>query len=307
MEKPQLAIILPCYNEEAALPGTFAKITALLAQYINDGLVSDKSRAYFINDGSSDGTWQQIKAKSSENKLVCGISLSRNFGHQSALLAGLHSIEADIYVTIDADLQDNPECIREMLTKHSAGAEIVCGVRVKRDKDTFFKKHTALLYYRIMNWCGVKIVPNHADFRLMGKKSVAALRQFNEKCLFLRGLVPYLGFKTDCVYYDRTERQAGETKYPLKKMLAFAWNGITGFTAVPLKLITFLGLLMLPLGLIMLVFSGDYSFSLKMTAILSIFCGINLIALGIAAEYIGKILIEAKQRPSFIIEEKTEE
>ena len=191
MEKPRLAIILPCYNEEAALPGTFAKITALLAQYINDGLVSDKSRAYFINDGSSDGTWQQIKAKSSENKLVCGISLSRNFGHQSALIAGLHSIEADIYVTIDADLQDNPECIREMLAKHSAGAEIVCGVRVKRDKDTFFKKHTALLYYRIMNWCGVKIVPNHADFRLMGKKSVAALRQFNEKCLFLRGLVPY--------------------------------------------------------------------------------------------------------------------
>ncbi|MBO4555639.1 MAG: glycosyltransferase family 2 protein [Elusimicrobiales bacterium] len=307
MEKPQLAIILPCYNEEAALPGTFAKITDLLSLYISKGLVSEKSRAYFINDGSSDGTWQLIKNKSADNHLVRGISLSRNFGHQNALLAGLHSIDADIYITIDADLQDNPESIEEMLEKHSAGAEIVCGVRLKRDKDTFFKKHTALLYYRIMNLCGVKIIPNHADFRLMGKKSVAALRQFNEKCLFLRGLVPYLGFKTDCVYYDRTERQAGETKYPLKKMIAFAWNGITGFTVLPLKLITFLGAAMFLSGFVVLLFSGNYSFFIKAFSMLCFFSGINLIALGLAAEYIGKILTEAKNRPSFIIEEKTKE
>ena len=305
MRVPVLAIILPCYNEEAALPAAFGKIISLLEQYIREGLISPESRAYFVNDGSSDGTWQMIRDKAAECNLVCGISLSRNFGHQNALLAGLYSVEADAYITIDADLQDNPDCIREMLTRFSNGAEIVCGVRARRDTDTFFKKHTALLYYRIMNWCGVKTIPNHADFRLMGRKSVNALRQFREKNLFLRGLVPYLGFKTECVYYDRTERQAGETKYPLRKMLALAWNGITGFTELPLRIIMFLGLALILFGLILfMIVPASYSnFLLRISAVISIFSGINTFSLGIAAEYIGKILTETRQRPSFIIDE----
>lgn len=305
MRVPVIAIILPCYNEEAALPAAFGKIISLLEQYIREGLISPESRAYFVNDGSSDGTWQMIRNKAAECNLVCGISLSRNFGHQNALLAGLHSVEADAYITIDADLQDNPDRIKEMLAKFSNGAEIVCGVRARRDTDTFFKKNTALLYYRIMNWCGVKTIPNHADFRLMGRKSVNALRQFREKNLFLRGLVPYLGFKTECVYYDRTERQAGETKYPLKKMLSLAWNGITGFTELPLKIIMFLGLALILFGLILfMIVPASYSnFLLRISAVISIFSGINTFALGIAAEYIGKILIETRQRPSFIIDE----
>ena len=305
MRVPVLAIILPCYNEEATLPAAFSKIISLLELYIREGLISPESRAYFVNDGSSDGTWQMIRDKAAECNLVCGISLSRNFGHQNALLAGLYSVEADAYITIDADLQDNPDCIREMLTRFSNGAEIVCGVRARRDTDTFFKKHTALLYYRIMNWCGVKTIPNHADFRLMGRKSVNALRQFREKNLFLRGLVPYLGFKTECVYYDRTERQAGETKYPLRKMLALAWNGITGFTELPLRIIMFLGLALILFGLILfMIVPASYSnFLLRISAVISIFSGINTFSLGIAAEYIGKILTETRQRPSFIIDE----
>jgi len=307
MNVPKIAIILPCYNEEKMLAFSIPAMESLVGKFIEEGIASENSKACFINDGSNDKTWENIKSAAHRNKHICGISLSRNFGHQGALLAGLHALDADAYITIDADLQDNPECIREMLAKYASGTEIVCGVRKRRDTDSFFKRNTAILFYRIMNLCGVKTIPNHADFRLMGRKSVMELRKYKEKNLFLRGLILSLGFKTDSVYYDRKERAAGETKYPLRKMLAFAWNGITSFTTLPLKIISISGILFFITGLFLIADLPAYNLITAKftTGLFCCFSGINLMALGLIAEYIGKILIEAKQRPSFIIEEKT--
>lgn len=305
MADNKVAIIIPCFNEEEILPLTIKKVNSLLEQYIANGLISAESRVYYIDDGSRDKTWSIIKKHAEQNKFIGGISLSRNFGHQNVLVAGLQNIDADIYITIDADLQDNIEAISEMIEKYNEGCDIVCGVRLKRNKDTLFKKYTALLFYSLMKKSGVELIFNHADFRLMSKKAVNALKMFPERNLFLRGMIMKLGFKVACVYYDFAERTAGETKYTLRKMLALAWNGITGFTQLPLKFITVLGMFLLIIGLVLSVFFWSKASISPMLAfsILSFFTGIMLVSLGIVAEYIGQILTETKNRPLFIINE----
>lgn len=232
----KLLIVVPCYNEEEVLPSTLKTMSALLKKMIKNKLAAPDSRIHFVNDGSTDKTWEILQKACQDNPLFEATSLSRNFGHQGAILAGMYDNDADVYATIDADLQDDPECIVEMMQKINGGCDIVYGVRKKRDTDTFFKRFTAQSFYRLMSLLGVRVIYNHADFRMMTHRAVNELKQFPERNLFLRAVVPLVGFKSDMVYYDRTARTAGETKYPLKKMLAFAWNGISSFSIVPLSL-----------------------------------------------------------------------
>jgi glycosyltransferase involved in cell wall biosynthesis len=243
--------------------------------------------------------------------MFCCINLSRNFGHQGAILAGMNELSADLYVTIDADLQDNPECICEMLEKIDEGCDIVYGVRKSRTTDSWFKRTTATCYYRLLKLLGVNIVYNHADFRMMTKRAVETLKQFPERNLFLRAIVPLIGFKYAKVYYDRTKRQAGETKYPLPKMVALAWNGISNFSIIPLRFVTFSGFFVCFLSFIFLCYVV-YNWSAKGTivgwastvTIITIFSGIQLISLGIIGEYLAKVFIEVKKRPLYIVESK---
>ena len=307
----KLVIVMPCYNEEQMLPTTFAVMEKLLDGLIRDNLVDETSQLCFVNDGSRDATWSMIQKAASRTPRISGISLSRNFGHQSAILAGLRSVSADMVVTMDADLQDDPECIREMVVRHRQGDEIVFGVRNKRTMDTFFKKHTALAFYKIMLLLGVNIIDNHADFRLMGKRAIEALRFYDERNLFLRAVIPLLGFKTSRVYYDRMERSAGETKYPFRKMLAFAMNGISSFSIVPLRIITFFGFLTSLLGMILSVVFIYYRLTgnvvsgwTSMMCVMLFFFGVTIMSLGVVGEYIGRIFIEVKARPLYLIDEK---
>ncbi|MCL1910250.1 MAG: glycosyltransferase family 2 protein [Kiritimatiellaeota bacterium] len=308
----KLVIVMPCYNEEQMLPTTFAVMGKILDGLIAEKLVCEQSRLCFVNDGSRDATWDMIRAETERNPRVSGISLSRNFGHQSALLAGLKSADADMVVTMDADLQDDPECIREMVTRHKQGDEIVFGVRNdKRASDTFFKKHTALFFYKLMKALGVNLVHNHVDFRLMGRRAIAALKLYDERNLFLRAVIPLLGFKSSNVYYERAGRGAGETKYPFRKMLSFAMNGISGFSVVPLRLITLLGFVTCLLSVVLSVlflyrwFTGDvvHGWTSSMCVMLFFF-GVTIMSLGIVGEYIGRIFIEVKSRPLFLIDEQ---
>lgn len=308
---PKLAIILPCYNEEEILPKTIATIKNLLDNLIKSKKVSPSSRICFVNDGSKDKTLEIIRKTCLRDKLFCCINLSRNFGHQGAILAGMNELSADIYVTIDADLQDNPECICEMLEKINEGCDIVYGVRKSRTTDSWFKRTTATCYYRLLKLLGVNIVYNHADFRMMTKRAVETLKQFPERNLFLRAIVPLIGFKYAKVYYDRTKRQAGETKYPLPKMVALAWNGISNFSIIPLRFVTFSGFFVCFLSFIFLCYVV-YNWSAKGTivgwastvTIITIFSGIQLISLGIIGEYLAKVFIEVKKRPLYIVESK---
>ena len=244
----KLLIVIPCYKEEEVLPHTISTMSSLLKKMIKDKLVSPESRIHFVDDGSTDKTWDILQQACKKDSLLEASKLSRNFGHQGAILAGMYDNDADLFVTIDADLQDDPNCIIEMVKKINEGNDIVYGVRKKRDTDTWFKRFTAQAFYKIMSLLGVKIIYNHADFRMMTKRVVDELKQFPERNLFLRAVVPLVGFKSDMVYYDRTARLAGETKYPLKKMLAFAWNGISSFSIVPLRLVTFMGFLITFMG-----------------------------------------------------------
>lgn len=312
--KPVLAIIVPCMNEEDVLQLTMQRISAQLDLLISLKKVSEKSYICFVDDGSTDSTWDLIEGFSKAGR-VRGIKLSKNFGHQNALLAGLFSEKdrADCIVTIDADLQDDETVIEQMIDKFTDGSMIVYGVRSNRDTDTFLKRNFANMFYRFMNFLGIKTVYNHADFRLAGRQVIENLERFNEVNLFLRGIFPLLGFKSDIVNYKRTNRIMGVSKYPFKKMADFAWQGITSFNTSLLRYVTLIGVLMFLISIVTAVwvlisfFSGN---SVKGWAsillIMSAFSGINMICLGLIGEYVGKIFLEVKQRPRFIIEKTTE-
>jgi polyisoprenyl-phosphate glycosyltransferase len=309
--EPVLTIVVPCYNEEDVLPETIQQLYQFVKQLVSEQLVSDKTKILFVDDGSKDRTWEIIYKTGLRNEHVRGLKLSRNVGHQNALLAGLFAAKdsSDCVVSIDADLQDDIQVIREFIHKFNEGNEIVYGVRKRRDTDTLFKRSTAQGFYKIMKKLGVDLVYNHADFRLMSKRALMELEGFKEVNLFLRGIVPLLGFRSDIVYYDRKERQAGETKYPLKKMLAFAFDGITSFSISPIRFVLLVGFVSFFLSLLF----GLYFLMLKTlgetqtgwtSLITSIWLigGLQLIAIGLIGEYVGKIYKESKQRPKFIID-----
>ncbi|WP_342432813.1 glycosyltransferase family 2 protein [Neobacillus sp. FSL H8-0543] len=311
MIEPVLTIVVPCYNEEDVLPDTISQLSQLIKALTGDQLISNRSKILFVDDGSKDRTWELIYKESLRNDYVRGLKLSRNAGHQNALLAGLFTAKdsSDCLVSIDADLQDDIEVIREFIHKYNEGNEIVYGVRQRRDSDTFFKRSTAEGFYKLMQKMGADLIYNHADFRLMSKRAVQELAGFKEVNLFLRGIVPLLGFQSNVVYYDRKERQAGETKYPLKKMLAFAFDGITSLSVTPIRFVLLIGMV----SFFMSVLFGCYFLMLKFlgetqtgwtSLITSIWLigGLQLIAIGLIGEYVGKIYKESKHRPKFIVD-----
>ena len=313
MSAPILYIVLPCYNEEAILPSSIEHLTKLYGELISNRSINDVSRLLFVNDGSMDNTWNIIEEASGSNPYVCGVKLAKNVGHQNAILAGMESAKehADVVVTIDADLQDDITKIPEMLQKFAEGADIVYGVKKERKADSFFKRTTALLFYKLMNALGVHTVYNHADFRLMSKRAIEALSRYRERNLFLRGIIPQLGYKTDTVLEDLREREAGESKYTLSKMMNLAVDGITSFTIKPVRLIFTLGMVFVLLAIIMLIYvicvvvqgktvAGWASLMLSMWFI----GGCILIGLGIVGEYVGKIYLEVKDRPRYNIDKE---
>lgn len=307
-----LYLVVPCYNEELVLPETVKELTVKLTQMIDDGLISNDSRMVFVNDGSKDRTWEMIEAFHEENPLVLGVKLSRNRGHQFAVLAGLMTVKdrCDMAIMMDADLQDDIDVIDEFVCKYKEeGCEIVYGVRNSRETDTFFKRFTAEGFYKLMSGMGVDIVFNHADYRLMSKKALDALEDYKEVNLFLRGIVPLIGYKTGVVEYARKERFAGESKYPLKKMLSFAMDGITSFSIKPIRMITILGSIAFIASIIMFIYTilrhlTGNTVSGWASLIISVwgFGSLILIALGLIGEYIGKIYMETKSRPRYLIE-----
>jgi len=310
--KPTLVIIVPCYNEEDVLPESAKLLAAKTARLVSEQRVSEKSTLLFIDDGSTDKTWALIEGLHKENPLVFnGVKLSGNRGQQNALLCGLLSVKdyADITVSIDADLQDDMDVIDRMLESRASGAEIVFGVHSDRKADGFFKRTSARFFYRFMRLLGVNLVENHADFRLMGKKALEALCEYNEVNLFLRGIIPLLGFKTDTVYYTRGKRRAGKGKYSFRKMTSLAFDGITSFSAKPLRWVSSLGLLLFTAGIISAVYfiTGHYS-GRTVNAWAGLICsvwgigGLIIFSIGVVGEYIGKIYTETKRRPRFHIE-----
>ena len=310
-KKPILNLVIPCYNEEEALPFTKKELDKKMDALIKSQLIDENSKVVLVNDGSKDKTWEIITRLHEENKMYVGINLSRNKGHQNALLAGLMYAKdhADISISMDADLQDDINVMDDMIKKYLDGANIVYGVRSSRKKDTFFKKFTAEGFYKFMNKMGVEVVFNHADCRLMDKRALEALSKYKEVNLFLRGIVPQLGYKTDIAYYERNERVAGDSKYPLKKMLSFAMDGITSFSVKPLRFITSLGFIILLLSFITLIYAvimkivgntvSGWTFIICSIWLIG---GIQMLSLGVIGEYIGKIYNETKQRPRYIIE-----
>ncbi|WP_040203852.1 glycosyltransferase family 2 protein [Neobacillus jeddahensis] len=311
MMEPVLTIVVPCYNEEDVLPETMYQLQTVLKDLIHDSLIAMQSKILFVDDGSKDRTWELIYKEGLRNDFVRGLKLSRNVGHQNALLAGLFTAkeQSDCIVSIDADLQDDIKIIRDFIMKFREGYEIVYGVRKGRESDTWFKRCTAQAFYKVMNKMGVDLVYNHADFRLMSNRAVKELERFNEVNLFLRGMVPLLGFRSDLVYYDRLERQAGKTKYPLKKMLGFAFDGITSFSISPIRFVLMTGFVSFFMSLLF----GGYFLALKFfgrtetgwtSLITSIWLigGLQLIAIGLVGEYIGKIYKETKHRPKYIVD-----
>ena len=310
--KPILALIVPCFNEEEALPETAKSLAGKIQELSAAQLISEKSLLLFVDDGSSDNTWGLIEKYHAEApQHFGGIKLSGNKGHQNALLCGLLAVNGlvDASVSIDADLQDDIDVIDKMIEKYRAGYEIVYGVRSNRTTDSFFKRSTAQGFYRLMRFLGVDVVYNHADFRLMGKNALEALAEYSEVNLFLRGIIPMLGFKTGIEYYTRSERMAGTSKYPLRKMLKFAMEGITSFSVKPIRLITFLGVLLFAVSIAMIMYFFVRYFSGHTVAgWASIVCslwgigGLILFSIGVVGEYIGKIYLEAKHRPRFHVE-----
>lgn len=307
-----MAVIVPCRNEEEVLPATNLSLLAMLASAEKEGLAAAGSFVVYVDDGSSDATWQLICDMSADN--VRGLRLSRNYGHQEALMAGMEYAlgKADACVTIDADLQDDVDAIPEMLRHHRDGAEIVFGVRADRKSDSWFKRNSAKWFYRVMKGLGVECQDNHADFRLMGRRSMADLMEYNEKNLFLRGIVPMLGYRQEKVYYQRRERLAGTTKYPLWKMLDFAINGITSFSVRPVRMLSCIGLLFMLTAACIFVYALIRHFSGETiegwtSLMLSIwFCtGVLLLGLGLIGEYIGKIYIEVKGRPRYRVADRS--
>ncbi len=305
-----LYVVIPCYKEEEVLPETSKRMKVKMESLISQGKISEKSRVMFVNDGSTDRTWEIIQKLHSEDKLFSGVDLSRNRGHQNALLAGLMTAKnwADMVISMDADLQDDINAIDAMVDKYYEGCDVVYGVRSSRATDTFFKKFTAEAFYKLMKLMGANIVFNHADYRLMSKRALEGLAQFGEVNLFLRGIVPEIGYPSGIVEYERAERFAGESKYPLKKMLSFAFDGITSFSIKPIRLIIDLGSLICILSVIFLVYSivvkisgGSVAGWSSLMASIWLIGGIQLLSIGVIGEYIGKMYKETKHRPRFII------
>ncbi|MYV16386.1 glycosyltransferase family 2 protein [Furfurilactobacillus milii] len=313
-ESPLLVIILPCYNEEETLPNTFKVLEELLSKMIAQNQISKASKLLFVDDGSADKTWKLIVEQQSSSTFVTGVKFSRNFGHQNALEAGLATAvnDADIMVTIDADLQDDPQVIPDMVKQYVEGVDIVYGVRSDRTSDTFFKRNSAKLFYATMHRLGVDMIPNSADFRLMSKRATKELLKFPERNMFLRAMVPLVGFKSGQVYYQRTPRMAGESKYPLGKMIRFATDGITSFSIVPIRLIMDLGITVVLIGIVILLYSLVRQFSgntisgwTSLMVSMWVLGGIQLIGISVIGEYVGKIFTEVKQRPKYIIDKQT--
>lgn len=308
---PELAIVVPCFNEKDVLPETLRRLNALLLGLIDNGSVRASSRIWFVDDGSVDTTWSLIRdAANGERSLSCGIKLSRNRGHQIALFAGLMMAKGDVLISIDADLQDDLNVIPKMLAEFKAGNDIVYGVRSTRQTDTLFKRLTAEGYYRLLQRLGVEVIFNHADYRLMSRRAVEALRDFPESNIFLRGIIPQLGFASTTVEYVRSERFAGESKYPLGKMLALAWQGVTSFSAAPLHAITTLGMGVSILSLAM----GAWALGVRLfsehavpgwaSIVIPLFLisGVQLLSMGIIGEYLAKVFVETKHRPLYFVD-----
>ena len=316
MNAPSLYIVIPCYNEEAVLPITAPLFRDKLLSLSSQGKISPDSRVLFVNDGSKDNTWNLICQLAKEDEHYMGICLSRNRGHQNALLAGLMEAKdkCDITISIDCDGQDDINAMDAMVDEYLSGAEIVYGVRSRRDTDTFFKRFTAESFYKLMKWMGADTVYNHADYRLVSSRALKEFANFKEVNIFLRGMFPLVGFKSTCVYYERHERIAGESHYPLKKMLALAFDGITSLSIKPIRIITGLGVVISLVAFALIVyalvsyFTGNVVSGWASSLIVTCFLGgIQLISLGVIGEYIGKIYMETKARPRFIISERTEE
>lgn len=308
-----LYMVIPCYNEAPVINETSRRVKEKYIELISTGSIDEKSRIVYVNDGSSDETWEKIQALHEKDHHFSGINLSRNRGHQNALLAGLMTVKelADCVISMDADLQDDIDSIDGMLEQFEKGYDVVYAVRDNREKDTFFKRNTAALFYKIMKKFGSQSIPNHADFRLMSRRALRGLNEFSETNLYLRGLVPLVGYPSTQIYYKRQERFAGESKYPLKKMINFAIDGITSTTAIPMRLIFWAGLI----SFIFAVLAGIYVVILNFTKgmvadgwpslmiTIIAFGGMNLLAIGIVGEYIGKIFLEVKQRPKYIVQD----
>lgn len=314
--KPILYIVIPCYNEQEVLPITAPMFLEKLRSLAGAGKISPDSRILFVNDGSRDNTWEIIRKLSKEEKCFTGISLSRNRGHQNALLAGLMEAkeQCDITISIDCDGQDDVDAMDAMVDAYLEGAEVVYGVRSSRKSDSFFKRTTAQGFYKLMNAMGVETVYNHADYRLLSAKVLRSFADFKEVNIFLRGMIPLVGFKSTCVYYERTPRLAGESHYPLSKMLALAFNGITSLSIKPIRLITAFGFFVAVLSLIGILWSVIVALTgsgvagwASMVSILCFLGGVQLLSIGVIGEYVGKIYLETKQRPRYIIAETTEE
>ncbi|HIW24018.1 MAG TPA: glycosyltransferase family 2 protein [Candidatus Acutalibacter stercoravium] len=307
--------VIPCYNEEAVLPETTRRMTDKLNAMRAAGLIGEKSRILYVDDGSKDRTWELVSQFNRENPWVEGVKLSHNRGHQHALLCGLMSAlpRCDAAISMDADLQDDIDALDQFVKKFQEGCDVVYGVRNKRDTDTWFKRTTAEGFYKVMQLLGVDVVFNHADYRLMSKRALEALSEYREVNLFLRGIVPLIGYRSDYVYYDRHERFAGESKYPLKKMLSFALDGITSFSVKPLKLISNLGILISVLSILGLLYALiSYFAGWAVTGWTAIVCsiwllgGLQMLCLGVVGGYIGKIYSEVKARPRYRVEEYLE-
>ena len=311
---PQLAIVVPCFNEQEVLPETAARLERLIADMVAASQISPASHVCFVDDGSTDRTWGVITGLHDAGGPFGGIKLSRNRGHQNALMAGLLSARGDLVVSVDADLQDDLNTIRAMVQAAASGCDIVYGVRGVRDTDTFMKRSSARLYYHVLNLLGAEVVFDHADFRLLSRRAVEALRRFDESNLFLRALIPQLGFRSHIVTYERSRRFAGVSKYPLGKMLALALEGVTSFSTRPLRVVTLLGcgMSLLAAGLTIwaliatLVFGGTIPGWASTVIPIYVVCGVQLLCLGVIGEYIGKIYLETKRRPRFIIAETLE-
>lgn len=311
---PSLAIVIPCYNEEEVLPLTLDALLKITTRLIEKEKINLNSHILLVDNGSKDKTWEIIKAAHQTHpQQVKGIKVAKNRGHQIGLIAGLQYADADMVVSIDADLQDDPEVIEQMVDQYHAGYDIVYGVRNSRQTDSKFKRNTALLFYKLMGWLGVEQVYNHADYRLLSRKAKEALMQYKENNVYLRGLVPLLGFKSTQVFYDRAPRAAGESKYPIKTLLSFAAEGITSLSVAPLRFITLIGFLIFFFSIISILYiliakllgSTTQGWTSLIIAI-SFFGGAQMLALGIIGEYIGKIYNEVKNRPKFFIEDQTD-
>ena len=310
----KLGIIVPCYNEEEALPETNRRLIEVINNLVSLGKITTDSMIFYVDDGSSDGTWQLIESLSIVNSLhISGIKLSRNYGHQNAIVAGLFSAAGDALITIDADLQDDVNAIEAMIDKYLAGSEIVYGVRNNRESDSVFKRLTASIFYSVMEILGAEVVKNHADFRLLSRNAINSLQEFREVSLFLRGIVPLIGLSSATVHYSRDRRLLGQSKYPLRKMLNFAVDGITSFSIVPLRIVTITGLFIFILSLIMSTYVmflwlfTDDALPGWSSIVLPMYLlgGVQVLFLGIFGEYLGKIYGEVKDRPRYIIEKRT--